>query len=475
MACMDGRGRGADGVLVGEGTYGVVRALSLTASTVTKTSKPLVSDGRARLVPGDALRDVVYPRWLEDVAAACGRPTPCARVLTWHLSALAPCCVLELDRGVPLMDWTDAGHASIADRRKVAWRLVDAAACMTAAGMHHCDLKPANVVVGPGLAPWLVDWGLACPASARWFNTAFQGTCAFRAPEIGSSRSHDLEAADVWAVGATLLEVFGVDLCATWPHVFVLLEPLDGGVARAAAAREWGTQFASRAGLGWRHPEVVAAGVPWDVVDLVAAMVTPDLTVRKRFADLVATAPPDVLLPQAPEPRAPPAVAPLLLVPPVPAEALSALGKLLARGRSFVPVLGLAVTLYGITAGSSDCKVSPGACARLAARLLTQTYCVVLEDEDEHLNAAACLEDDVALLGAAHVLPLPVLANVNALAVAASMLAGRGSGSVRPAAVTQLGRAFVKEYPSWVGATSQEFGAKLAEAVAAPATCCGPA
>ncbi|HEY5374915.1 MAG TPA: phosphotransferase, partial [Polyangiaceae bacterium] len=93
----------------------------------------------------------------------------------------------------------------------VARDLGAALAALHGSGAAHGDVKPANVIVArdssSGAAVYrarLVDFGLSGSAQVA---QPIGGTRRYLAPEVFADRASDARARDLWALGATLLEI----------------------------------------------------------------------------------------------------------------------------------------------------------------------------------------------------------------------------------------------------------------------------
>jgi tetratricopeptide (TPR) repeat protein len=92
----------------------------------------------------------------------------------------------------------------------VAARIADAVAYLHRMTVFHGDLKPSNVVVGPGGAPHLIDFNLAADSDP----VVVRGTPAYMAPELlaaakagRSARGIDAARADLFALGCVVYEL----------------------------------------------------------------------------------------------------------------------------------------------------------------------------------------------------------------------------------------------------------------------------
>jgi hypothetical protein len=87
---------------------------------------------------------------------------------------------------------------------ELARQLADAVCAVHAAGMVHCDLKPANVLLAADGGARLCDFGIAQQiGSVPPTLDVTRGTLVYIAPEVLEG-AHPSPAADIWGLGATL-------------------------------------------------------------------------------------------------------------------------------------------------------------------------------------------------------------------------------------------------------------------------------
>lgn len=148
--------------------------------------------------------------------------------------------VMELVPGRTLKQVLAAGPVARADALAWTRRLAEAMCDAHACGLVHGDIKPSNVMIEPGGAVRILDFGLAhrldVLATASMTPAALQGTIAYMAPErlLGAPLAPQ---ADVYALGLVLYEL----VCGKRP--FAALD----GLALAAAQMQ-------SASDGWDYP-----------------------------------------------------------------------------------------------------------------------------------------------------------------------------------------------------------------------------
>lgn len=127
-----------------------------------------------------------------------------------------------------------AGTHLLAERLRLFLKILEAVGFAHSRGVVHCDLKPANVMVGAFGEVLVMDWGLAQASSVAGPAEAasVQGTPGYMAPEQERGDRASLDArADVFALGTILLDLLrGL---GRQPALRAIAER-----ARAAAARD---------------------------------------------------------------------------------------------------------------------------------------------------------------------------------------------------------------------------------------------
>ncbi|GCD92811.1 serine/threonine-protein kinase [Embleya hyalina] len=123
----------------------------------------------------------------------------------WHESSTY--VVMRLIRGVTLRQHIADGPLTPDRVARLGARLASALAHVHAAGIVHRDVKPSNVLIGPGDAPYLADFGISRLVDEPTRSTpgTIVGTVSYLAPEqiLGHGSG---PACDVHALGLVLLE-----------------------------------------------------------------------------------------------------------------------------------------------------------------------------------------------------------------------------------------------------------------------------
>ncbi|MFI1582568.1 serine/threonine-protein kinase [Embleya sp. NPDC020630] len=123
----------------------------------------------------------------------------------WHESCTY--VVMRLIRGVTLRQHIVDGPLTADRVARIGARLASALAHVHAAGIVHRDVKPSNVLIGPGDTPYLADFGISrlVDEPTRSSPGTIVGTVSYLAPEqiLGHGSG---PACDVHALGLVLLE-----------------------------------------------------------------------------------------------------------------------------------------------------------------------------------------------------------------------------------------------------------------------------
>ncbi|MGB6580001.1 MAG: serine/threonine-protein kinase, partial [Streptosporangiaceae bacterium] len=232
---------------------------------------PAGSQAAVKLLP-PTTDPQVRSRFLKEVAAAQRVARFCtAQVLDAGIFERRPFIVSEYVNGPSLVEVVEQhGPRGGATLERIAVATLTALGAVHAAGMVHRDVKPGNVLLGPG-GPVLIDFGLAAVPGMTTMGPSGQaavGTPAFMAPEqLAAERV--TAAADMWSWAVTMafagtgeLPFKAESLTATAfailhsePTVGRLPDPLDSLVHRCLS-KDPAARPSARGALS----ELVAAG-----------------------------------------------------------------------------------------------------------------------------------------------------------------------------------------------------------------------
>ena len=181
----------------------------------------VVWQARDELLSRDvAVKEMIWPSALTDQEqrAACRRATREAQVAARlnHRNVVrifdiveedgCPWIVMELLPYRSLLDVIqDEGPLAPAEAAKVGLQILAALRAAHSEGIVHRDVKPANILIGPGNRVVLTDFGIAWAADSPAVTTAgvLLGSPSYIAPERARG-GHSGASGDLWGLGASL-------------------------------------------------------------------------------------------------------------------------------------------------------------------------------------------------------------------------------------------------------------------------------
>ncbi len=164
------------------------------------------------------------------------------------LMSFAPGQTLQRALAEPDLDSEARSALAYAVARDVAAAL----SALHGSGAAHGDIKPANIIVDGDRAR-LVDFGLSGVAHQL---EAKGGTARYLAPEVFGAGDGDARARDLWALGATLLEILAPEAAQVAVRDFELRSASElASVVRALLSRTPG----ARPSAGWVFRRAAAA------------------------------------------------------------------------------------------------------------------------------------------------------------------------------------------------------------------------
>jgi hypothetical protein len=123
--------------------------------------------------------------------------------------------IVQCDRGQLgiLLDRGRVSRVTCVKEEHTLQSMLARACIMGLVGVHHCDLKHTNMIVGSDGDIYLVDFGSATTTAHRYAGRFCTGTYGFMPPEavLSMSAVPDPEKIDVWSIGVCILSQF-VDL-----------------------------------------------------------------------------------------------------------------------------------------------------------------------------------------------------------------------------------------------------------------------
>jgi serine/threonine-protein kinase len=167
--------------------------------------------------------------------------------------------VMERIGGTPMSEYFQrSGALPIAEAIDLLLPICDTLAAIHEAGLAHCDLKPANIMLAPGGRVVLLDFGIARVEQIPVTERLISGSPHFMAPEAirGTVRAGDAHLVDVYAAGIILFTA----LTGSPPYdhtdpVELMIQHLEQPVPRLHTRRR---------------------GLPLSLVELVASMMSKD-------------------------------------------------------------------------------------------------------------------------------------------------------------------------------------------------------
>jgi eukaryotic-like serine/threonine-protein kinase len=181
----------------------------------------IVWQARDELLSRDvAVKEMIWPPYLTDAErqAACRRATREAQVAARlnHRNVIrvfdiveedgCPWIIMELLPYRSLLDVIEEeGPLTPAKAAQVGLQILAALRAAHAAGIIHRDVKPANILIGPGNRAVLTDFGIAWAADNPAATTVgvIIGSPSYIAPERARG-GHSGAPADLWGLGASL-------------------------------------------------------------------------------------------------------------------------------------------------------------------------------------------------------------------------------------------------------------------------------
>lgn len=197
---------------VGEGGFGLVFVAQQTEPVRRKVALKIIK-------PGMDTKEVIARFEAERQALALMDHPNIAKVLDAGTTASGrPYFVMELIRGIPIVEYCDDQKLSMRERLKLFVAVCRAVQHAHAKGVIHRDLKPSNILVSPhdGVpVPKIIDFGIAKAIGQQLTDktiytrlTQMIGTPLYMSPEQAEINALDVDTrSDVYSLGVLLYEL----------------------------------------------------------------------------------------------------------------------------------------------------------------------------------------------------------------------------------------------------------------------------
>ena len=165
-----------------------------------------------RVVRGVADDPVARARVLREARAAGSLTHPSiAQVYDVIDDSGALVIVMEYVEGMSLRDRLEQGPCGVTESIRICMTVADALGHAHAAGVVHCDIKPANIQLLPSGGVKILDFGIARRFAARPSQTTeaqggVAGTPGYMSPEQALGRTLD-QRSDLFSLGVVLFEM----------------------------------------------------------------------------------------------------------------------------------------------------------------------------------------------------------------------------------------------------------------------------
>ena len=165
-----------------------------------------------RVVRGVAADPVARARVLREARAAGSLTHPgIAQVYDVIDDSGALVIVMEYVEGMSLRDRLEQGPCGVTESIRICMTVADALGHAHAAGVVHCDIKPANIQLLPSGGVKILDFGIARRFAARPSQTTeaqggVAGTPGYMSPEQALGRTLD-QRSDLFSLGVVLFEM----------------------------------------------------------------------------------------------------------------------------------------------------------------------------------------------------------------------------------------------------------------------------